>query len=347
MKRRDLLKAVAMIPLGAASVLGQRLSARAPRIIKPKRLRQGDTVAIIAPSSGVSRETFEKAVRKIEESGFRVKEGRNARKSNGFLAGTDAERLEDLHTAFADKTVDAVWCVRGGYGASRLLPNIDFELIRKNPKIFVGFSDVTALHLAISQKTGLVTFHGAGAASINSDYTQKHLLDVLTNPVSRYRIESSAYNTIQEAETYKTEIIRAGRSNGRLIGGNLSLIAALAGTKFGLKSLRGKLLFLEDVNEQPYKLDRMLTQLRQSADFRGISGVAVGICDGCDTAKDGLNPTQTAAQVFAERLSDLGVPVIYGLSFGHIREQFTLPVGIRSEINTADSSITLLESAVI
>lgn len=346
MNRRDLLKAMAMIPLGAASLFGQRRqSFRTARIVKPKRLRAGDTVAIIAPSSGVSAETFDKAAEKIRSLGFEPKEGVNARKVSGFLAGTDAERLADLHAAFADKLVDAIFCVRGGYGASRLLPKINYELIRRNPKIFVGYSDITALHLAISQKTGLVTFHGAGAASINSDYTQKHLLDVLMNPVSRYKIESSVYNAAHEENTYKMQIIRAGKTSGRLIGGNLSLLAALAGTNYGLKSLRGKLLFIEDVNEKPYRLDRMLTQLRESADFRGVSGVAVGICDGCDVPNDDLD-TQTAADVFKERLSDLGVPVIYGLSFGHIREQFCLPVGIRAEMNTADSSLTLLEPAV-
>lgn len=338
---------MAMIPLGAASIFGQRRQAlRAPRIIKPKRLRAGDTVAIVAPSSGVSQETFDRAVQKMQSLGFKTKEGANARKINGFLAGTDAERLQDLHAAFADKTVDAIFCVRGGYGASRLLAKIDYNLIRRNPKIFVGFSDITALHLAIAQRTGLVTFHGAGAASINSDYTQKHLLDVLMNPAPRYKIESSAFNQTKEENTYKIRLIRAGKTSGRLIGGNLSLLAALSGTNYGLKSLRGKLLFIEDVNERPYRLDRMLTQLRQSADFRGVSGIAVGICDGCDVPRDDID-TQTAADVFKERLGDLGVPVIYGLSFGHIREQFTLPVGIRAEMNTADASITLLETAVI
>ena len=336
-----------MVPLGAASLFGQkRQTLKTARIIKPKRLREGDTVAIIAPSSGVSEGTFDKAVAKMQELGFKTKEGKNARKIKGFLAGTDTERIADLHAAFSDREVDAVFCVRGGYGASRLLPKINYDLIRRNPKIFVGFSDITALHLAIFQKTGLVTFHGAGAASINSDYTQKHLLDVLMNPVPRYKIDSSAFNSTQEENTYKTEIIRTGKTSGRLIGGNLSLLAALSGTGFGLKSLRGNILFVEDVNERPYRLDRMLTQLRQSVDFRGIAGIAVGICDGCDVPNDEID-TQTAADVFKERLSDLGVPVIYGLSFGHIREQFTLPVGIRAEMNTQDSSITLLESAVI
>lgn len=347
MNRRDLLKALTMLPLGAANIFGQRRQTlKSARIIKPKRLRAGDTVAIIAPSSGVSPESFDKAVQKIQSLGFKTKEGANARKINGFLAGTDADRLADLHSAFADREVDAVFCVRGGYGASRLLPKINYSLIRRNPKILVGFSDITALHLAISQRTGLVTFHGAGAASINSDYTQKHLLDVLMNPAAEYKIEASAFNQTKEENTYKLQTIREGKTSGRLIGGNLSLLAALSGTTFGLKHLRGKLLFIEDVNERPYRLDRMLTQLRQSADFRGVAGIAVGICDGCDVPRDDIN-TQTAADVFKERLSDLGVPVIYGLSFGHIREQFTLPVGIRAEMNTADSSLTLLESAVI
>ncbi len=345
MKRRDLLKAAATLPLLAQMIFSQkRRPASGAKIVKPKRLKTGDTVAVIAPSSGVSAEEFDKAVQNLDELGLQTKVGRNARRISGFLAGTDQERLDDLHRAFADKTAKAVWCVRGGYGASRFLPGLNFNLIRKNPKIFVGYSDITALHTAIHQNTGLVTFHGPVAASNFSEYTKNHAVNVLMNPFAPYKIELAPDHTAKTSNLFKTEIITGGRCRGALVGGNLSLLTAVAGTPFALRNVRGKILFIEDVGEQPYRVDRMLTQLRQSMDLRSLAGIALGVFEDCNPADEN---SQSLINVLKDRLGDLGIPVIYGLSFGHIRDQFTLPIGIRAELDTETATMTFLETAVI
>ncbi len=345
MKRRDLLKGMATIPFLAQAALSEnRKSSGSKKLIKPKRLAAGDTVGVIAPASAPATEDFDKALQNLADLGFKTKVGKHARGRKGFLAGTDAERLEDLHWAFGDPEVKAVWCVRGGYGVSRLLPNVDFNLIKKNPKVFIGYSDITALHLAISQNCGLVTFHGPVAASTYSDYPKKHVTDVLMNPSAPYRVELSPDNQAKESNLFKTEVITKGKARGRLVGGNLSLLTALAGTPFGLQNTKGKILFTEDVGEQPYRVDRMFTQLRQSVNLRELAGIALGVFEDCNP-KDANS--QTLIEVVKDRLGDLGIPVIYGLSFGHIRDQFTLPVGIEAELDTENAALTFLETGVI
>ncbi len=345
MKRRELLKGALVLPFLTNFAFSQKKHLQKKmKIIKPKRLSKGDTVALITPASGVEIEHFENAVRNIEDLGFRVKIGKNARLKNGFLAGNDRERVEDLHWAFADKEVKAVWCVRGGYGATRILPDLDFKLIKKNPKIFIGYSDITALHTAIFQNTGLVTFHGPGALSGYSDYVKDHVLNVISNPSDNYKIEISPSNAANETSVFKTQTITPGKAVGELIGGNLSLLAAMTGTPFGLRNMKGKILFIEDVGEAPYRIDRMLTQLLQNFDMKQISAIALGIFSGCE-AKD--ENSQSLMEVLKDRLGNLGIPVIYGLSFGHIGDQCTLPVGIKAELDAENATITLLESAVI
>jgi len=201
-----------MLPVLAQSVFSKsRNSSDGRKIIKPKRLVKGDTVAVIAPSGGVAPEDFEKALQNLADLGFKTKAGKYARARNGFLAGTDKQRLDDLHSAFGDAEVKAVWCARGGYGASRFLPELDFKLIKKNPKIFIGYSDITALHTAIYQNTGLVTFHGPVAASTYSDYVKSHVVNVLMNPSAPYRIELSPDNVAKDQTFSKPQ--RSRREN--------------------------------------------------------------------------------------------------------------------------------------
>ncbi len=340
MKRREILKGLAMLPLLSVPALSKNSM---KKVIKPKRLRVGDTVGVIAPASGLSKESFDKALQNLADLGFKTKVGKSARNVNGFLAGTDKERLDDLHWAFSDAEIKAVWCVRGGYGVSRILPLVDYNLIRKNPKIFIGYSDITALHTAIFQNCGLVTFHGPVAASNYLDYSKNHVVNMLMNPSAPYKIELSEYNKTNESNLFKTEIITKGKAKGRLIGGNLSLLSALAGTPFALQNLKGKILFVEDVGEQPYRIDRMLTQLRQSVDLRQLAAIALGIFEDCNPKTPN---TQSLIEVLKDRLGDLKIPVIYGLSFGHIRDQFTLPVGIEAELDTENATMTFLESGV-
>lgn len=347
MNRRQALKALALIPFVIEPLFGANIkkTVRRKKIIKPKRLASGDTVAVIAPSSGVSEFDFDEALQNLADLGLNTRVGKYARGGSGFLSGTDAERLSDLHWAFSEKEIKAVWCVRGGYGTSRILPRVNYKLIKKNPKILIGFSDITALHIAIFQQTGLVTFHGPAATSNYTEYTKNHVLNTLMNPTARYQIKLPEVPADEDPELYKTTVIKAGRCRGKLIGGNLSLLAALAGTPFQLKKIKGKILFIEDVNEPLYKVDRLLTQLRQSVKMRSLAGIAIGVFTNRGNGDPG-SYTQGLNEVFKERLGDLGIPVISGLSFGHIRDQFTLPLGIKAEMNTADSTITLLEPAV-
>ena len=345
MKRREFLKSAAMLPLLSPFAFGAtERSTKNKKIVKPPRLKTGDTIAVIAPASGIEPEEFEKALQNLAAFGFKTKAGKNARNRNGFLAGTDKERLADLHEAFADKEVKAIWCIRGGYGASRLLPDLDFDLIKKNPKILIGYSDITALHTAIHQTTGLVTFHGPTGAATFSDYTKRHVLDVLMNPSAPYKIELAPENVASESNLFKTEIVTSGKCRGRLIGGNLSLLSALAGTPFGLRDVKDKILFIEDVGEQPYRIDRMLTQLRQTVDLRQVAGIALGIFQDCNPKSEG---SQSLLNVCRDRLGDLKIPVVYGLSFGHIRDQFTLPVGIETELDAEKATMTFLETGVL
>lgn len=343
MKRRDLLKGVAALPFLTQTMLSQ--SKAKAKVIKPRKLKFGDTLGVIAPSSGLPLERFGKAIKNLEDLGFKIKVGKNARGKWGIFSGTDKERLEDLHWAFSDPEIDAVWCVRGGDGSPRLLPKLDYNLIRKNPKIFVGYSDITALHLAIFQNCGLVTFHGPVGTSEYSDYTKRHILNLLTNPTAKYKIELSDYNKSQKSELYQTTVITKGKCRGQLIGGNLSLLTALAGTPFGLKNMKGKILFIEDVEEQPYRIERMLTQLRHSIDLTQLAGIALGVFEDCKATEN--KPSPSVIEYVQDRLGDLGIPVIYGLSFGHIRDQFTLPIGVNAELDTENATLTFLETSVV
>jgi muramoyltetrapeptide carboxypeptidase len=341
MHRRDLLKGLAVLPFlgAAANAVGRESS---PKLVKPKRLKAGDTVALISPSSGLSMDQINKAIANMNSLGLKPKLGKYADRLNGFLAGTDAERVEDIHWAFSDRTIDAVWCLRGGYGLSRILPQIDYGLIKTNPKVFIGYSDITALHVAIHQRTGLITFHGPVATSTLSDYTKSHAVNTLFDGKAPDKIDLSTDNTANTTLLYKTQVISPGKARGRLIGGNLSLLTAMAGTPYALKDIKGKILFTEDVGEKPYRIDRMFTQLKQSIDMHQLAGIALGIFSDCD-APEG---SPTVIDCVKDQFGNIGIPVIYGLSFGHIRDQFTLPLGVEAQLDTANAAITLLEPGV-
>ncbi|MBK6750101.1 MAG: LD-carboxypeptidase [Acidobacteria bacterium] len=347
MNRRDILKTAAMLPIvaGAGFISVSAKTAARPKMIKPNRLRPGDTVAVIAPASGATPEAFERALANVATLGLKAKVGKYARGSKDHLSGTDAERLHDLHWAFEDKEVNGVWCVRGGSGAPRLLPEINYSFIKRNPKVLIGYSDITALHMAISQQTGLVTFHGPVATSELSEYTKTHLVNSVMSPPANYKIQPSEYNLAQASALFKPLVITPGKARGRLIGGNLSLLSALAGTPYALKDVKGAILFAEDINEPPYKVDWLFTQLRQSCDMKSLAGVALGVFSSAQAATDA--ETAVTLRVLRDRLGDLGIPVITGLSIGHIRDQFTLPMGIEAELDTEGATVTMLESPVI
>ena len=309
---------------------------------KGRQLQRGDTVGLITPGSYLSDDGLEKAIKNIESLGLKIKLGQHIRAERGFTAGTDAERLHDLHQMFADDTVAAVWCARGGYGCTRLLPQINYRLLEKHPKLLMGYSDITALLNAIYEETGLIGLHAPVGASDFTEYTVSQLQAVLFADSTGHTIPLSAENLLREEDAYHYRVIRPGVATGKLAGGNLSLVAAMVGT--GRNVVRKKrLIFLEDIGEKPYRIDRMLTQLRQAGYFDGATGISLGVFADCEPGENARS--LTLAETLQDRLGDLNIPVVYGFPFGHIANQCTLPVGITARLDTKTNTLTLLENA--
>ena len=348
MQRRDFFKTTGLAGLAAGFSLSFDMTendlSEKPRLIKPARLRAGATVALIAPAGPFTVEKMANARRNFENLGFKIREGSNLYARNGYLAGTDEQRLSDLHWAFSDPAIDAVWCIRGGYGCTRLLPKVDFERIRKNPKPFIGYSDVTALHLAIRQKTGLVTFHGPVAASDFPDDTLRHFRSTLMEPLLDYEIRIPGATEQLTGEEFRPFPIAPGKARGTLTGGNLSLLSAMAGTPFS-PSFKKKIVFIEDVGEQPYRIDRMLTQLLQATDLQEAAAIVLGVFFDCKPKPDA--PSLSLEETLRDRLGGLNIPVIYGIPFGHVPNQATFPYGVEAELNVEKGTLTLLEIGVV
>lgn len=334
---------LAALPAAAAK---HKDASHGRKMIKPARLREGDLVGLITPAGHVNEEKIAKSIRNIESMGLRVRQGKHIREGRGNYAGAVWQRLEDLHAMFADPEVKGIWAATGGSGAISLLPHIDYELIRKHPKALIGYSDITALHLAIARKTGLVTFHGPVGISTFGEYAVKQLRAVLMEPQANHVIEMSAANAQQAAErpNFKLRTMRHGVSEGRLTGGNLSLVAALAGTPYGTEYDKA-ILFLEDIGEAPYRIDRMLSQLDMTLGFNHAAALMLGIFHKCE-ATDG-EPSLSLAETIDDHASRLTVPSVYGYSFGHIANQFTLPIGVMARLDTNAQTLTLLEPAVL
>ncbi len=314
--------------------------------ILPKRLHPGDVVGLIAPASAPpDPKDIDRAVATLEEMGFKPKLGLHARKRRGFVAGNDRERASDVMRMFADRKVKGIVCLRGGYGTARLLPLLDYQIIRNNPKVFAGFSDITSLLCAFLAKSNLLTFHGPMAASqfAKTDYpafSRDRFVEMITKPVAGGGIcKGYAKKTV--------EILRPGKASGELIGGNLSVLCTLIRTPFE-PSFRGRILFFEDVDEKPYRIDRMLTHLLNAGVLQQVAGIAVGVSPGCDDpkAKNTREYRQTLEDVLKERLLPLKIPVVIGLPFGHGPFHATLPVGGRATLDAVNGDLLLTSPAV-
>lgn len=315
--------------------------------IKPPKLKEGDTIGLITPAGPITIEQLEQTKALLSQWGYNTYHTKNVFLQKGYLAGTDAERLDDLHQMFKNEEVNAIMCIRGGYGTPRLLENIDYDLIRNNPKIFIGYSDITALLQAIYKFSGLITFHGVVGISEFTEYTQQNFLEVFTNSHESLIIKSILPNNYKKDE-YKTYVIENGIAKGELAGGNLALIVALMGTPFEI-DIEGKLLFIEDIGEAPYKVDRMLTQLILSGKLQKARGIVLGVFNDCDFNNDDITAENSLSlrEVLDDRLSGLNIPVLYGFSFGHIANQAIFPIGIEAELNTQKKTIKLLEKVVL
>ena len=315
-------------------------------LLKPERLTFGDTVGIIAPASAPpDPKAVDRAAEALEKFGFKPKLGKNVRARLGFLAGTDRERATDLMAMFADKKVKAIICLRGGYGCSRILDRLDYSVIRRNPKILSGYSDITSLHCALAKRVNLISIH---APMMNGALDGPKLPEFTRKSFFRTLMEAKPAGSICEGYDKKgVLILRSGVAEGRLIGGNLSLLCAAIGMPFA-PSYKGKILFFEDISEKPYKVDRMLTQLLNAGILSQVAGVAVGVNADCDDpdAKPGGEYRQTGADVVKERLSSLRVPVVTGLPFGHVDLNATIPVGAKARLDGRRGDLIITESAV-
>lgn len=316
-----------------------------PEFMRPPRLRAGDTVGLFASSSRLSQAHVDQGRAQIEALGFKVRLGRHVRAVDGHYAGTVAQRVDDLHQLWGDPDVRALWSLRGGAGTAALLPHLDYAMMRRDPKPVVGFSDVTALLLALQRKAGLVCFHGPAATNGLTPFSTEALRAVLMQPRAETPLQLSADHARRGSTdpAYRARTVRPGTAEGRLLGGNLSLVASLAGTPY-LPAFDDALLFLEEIGEEPYRVDRLLTQLQQAQGLQHCAAVMAGVFRNCEARGD--SPPMTLAQVIDRQLGAAGVPAVYGWSFGHVSEQLTLPLGVRARIDTEARTLTLLEPAV-
>lgn len=280
----------------------------------PKCLKQGDLIGIIAPASPVTTEEIKPAINLIKQQGYSVLEGGHLYDAQGYLAGRDEDRLNDLHEMFRNNDVKAVLCARGGYGTPRLLDKVDYNLIKESPKLFIGYSDVTALLLAVFHKTGIAVWHGPMLRNIEGrEDNLNNLLRILSS--------GEALDVRLEAEN----VMNSGIARGRLLGGNLSLISGLLGTSY-LPSFKGSILFLEDRGEPLYRIDRMLTQLKLAGELDGIKGLIIGNFKDCGDIVE-IN------RILSEAVNK-DCPVYTGFPAGHGKENHPLPFGVEAELDT-------------
>lgn len=316
-----------------------------PRTVRPGRLRPGDTIGLINPAGAVWEPVnIEIVVESLAALGFKSKLGKNLLSRRGYFAGTDEQRAADVNEMFRDPDVRAIHCVRGGWGCARVLPLLDWKMIAKNPKILLGYSDITALLLALQARTGLVTFHGPVGNSqwnpFNVGYIKRVLLEGEAVTFENLKEIGEDHLTIVEN---RVQTIHPGIARGRLLGGNLTVLTSLVGSDY-LPDWDGCILFLEDVEEAPYRIDRMLTQLRLAGILPKARAVIWGHCTDCDPG-EGFG-SLTVTEVLHDHLRPLGVPAWSGAMIGHIDRQFTLPVGSEVEVDAKAGTIRMLEPAV-
>ena len=343
--RRELLAASGTLAMGLSGLSASVHAAAISNTLKPKRLRPGMTVGLVTPASNVPEDQeLHAAMDLVRSLGFSAEPAANLFSRTQYLAGTDQQRADDLNAMFADTDIDAIFCVRGGYGSGRLLRYLDYDMIAANPKVIMGYSDITSILNAIYLRTGLVTFHGPIAGGNFSNYTYEQYKKVLIEPTQIARIgEPPEFETRPGVVDWKNRLttIVSGVAEGHLVGGNLSLMVTLLGTPFE-PQFEGAILFLEDVDEPPYSVDRMLTHLWMAGKLEQVAGIVLGkfTDDGYDSN------TFSMEEVLRDRLEPLGIPTLRGAMIGHIEDKTVVPLGVRARLDADAGALTLLESAV-
>ncbi|SHG95229.1 S66 peptidase family protein [Flagellimonas flava] len=313
--------------------------------ILPKRLKKGDTIGLIAPGYAVKPEVMKEMKDTLMDMGFIPFHTDRILGNHGYFSNTDEERATDLNTMFADPEIDAILCARGGYGCTRIMHMINYDTIKSNPKILVGFSDITALLNGIYKETGLITFHGPVGSTLNDAYSKEQLRKTLQRPRQSQTIKNVVLEDpeLLENPEYERYTITSGTATGKLVGGSLTLINALIGTPHEI-DFTDAIVCIEDVEEAPYRMDRMLTQLIEGPTFKKARGIVFGVCAGCNSSS---NPISfNLKEVLMDRIAPLNIPAAYGMSFGHVPGNFTFPIGINATWDADEMTIKLLEKVV-
>lgn len=312
-------------------------------VVKPPGLRRGDAIGVVAPAGPLDRDRIDLALKRLADRGFRTKTYADMYRADGYLAGDDTTRAREFNEAFADPETKAVWCARGGYGVARIIDRIDFDVIRANPKVFLGFSDISILHISIAQRTGLCTFHspnlqdGFGTPGDMSAATETALWNAI---LARETVTDDSPYLFQD---FDLNALSPGTATGRLTGGNLAVICGLLGTPFEIET-RGRILFLEDIDERLYRIDRFLAQLTLAGKLQSATGILLG--DFTFGKRTPVETDERIATVFDHYFRDLGIPVLSGLSAGHIPENLTLPMNALVEVDAFQKLVRVRERSV-
>lgn len=315
-------------------------------VIRPPRMVPGCRVALVAPAGPLlERDDLTRGAELCRALGFQPVLGANAHRRHGYLAGSDDERLADLNTALADSSIDAIWCLRGGFGITRILDRVDLAALAEHPKAVIGYSDITALLLALHRVTGVAGFHAPMARTPLTTFSREHFERVLGRATAAGRLGRVPHAAgVLVPRTNRIITIRAGVAQGPLIGGNLSLLSALAGTRY-FPNLDGAILFLEDVGEDLYRIDRMLAQLRMMGALDRLAGVVLG--QFTEMKRGTSDGALGFDEVMASYLDPLGIPAAFGFPIGHVDDQWTMPIGVRARLDAGAGEVDVLESAVV
>ena len=340
--RREFARLVSLTAAAASLTAAAPTSPRSAPV-KPKALAPGDTVGLVLPATAAATmDEIAFAGEQLEAIGLKVVLGKHVYDRWGYFAGRDRDRAADINAFFADDAIAGVVCYTGGWGSPRVLPFLDYDLIARKPKVLIGYSDITALLNAVHQRSGIVTFHGPVGGSTFEPYTLDNFRRVVMTAAPAGLLAAPPKRPNELIDRINRIVkLAPGKARGRLAGGNLTMIAAMMGTPYELDTA-GAIVFLEDTHEEPYRIDRMLTQLALGGKFNGIAGFVWGRCTDCEPKGNSFS----LEQILRDRFSSPGVPALAGLSFGHIEQKLTLPIGVMATIDGDAGTLAIDEGAV-
>jgi muramoyltetrapeptide carboxypeptidase len=311
----------------------------------PSALKKGSTIGITAPASGVDNAEIQEGVALLKASGYSIVLGNTLTRKHGYLSAPDVDRASEFMEFIERPDIDCILCARGGYGVMRILPMLDFGVIRANPKIIIGYSDITALLVAITKLSNVITYHGPVASSTFDSFTVDYFKKALHLNEPREALKDEEFTPISFSDS-RMSTLSKGIAKGRLTGGNLSMIVATLGTPYEIDT-KDSLLFLEDIAEEPYRIDRMLTQLWLAGKLQQCSGIILGQFKNCEAKRiPGFEVSFSLQQVLESRITSLGIPAVYGLPIGHVKSKMTIPLGVMAELDAGNKTFTILERPV-